>query len=88
MTDAAGAVGFVVGHRHNDAFIAVNRLLKAGEEVLFVGDRSWQSPDGTGVMFVPAKASTAAVLQKAAAELGLSFRGVKERPARRDATSW
>ena len=58
----------------------MNRLLKAGEEVLFVGDRSWQSPDGTGVMFVPAKASTAAVLQKAAADLGLSFRGVKERP--------
>ena len=27
----------------NDAFIAVNRLLKAGEEVFFVGDRSFQS---------------------------------------------
>jgi hypothetical protein len=49
--------------------------------VLFVGDRSWQSADGTGVMFVPAKASTAAVLQKAAVDLGLTFRGVKERPA-------
>jgi hypothetical protein len=55
--------------------------LKAGEEVLFVGDRSWQSADGTGVMFVPAKASTAAVLQKASAELGLTFRGVTTRPA-------
>jgi hypothetical protein len=81
VTDAAGAVGFVVGHRYNDAFIAVNRLLKAGEEVLFVADRGWQSPDGTGVIFVPAKASTAAVLQKAAADLGLSFRGVTARPA-------
>ena len=80
VTDAAGAVGFIVGHRYNDAFIAANRLLKAGEEVLFVGDRSWQSTDGTGVMFVPAKPSTAAVLQKAALDLGLSFRGVKERP--------
>ncbi|MGE0360735.1 MAG: M14 metallopeptidase family protein [Vicinamibacterales bacterium] len=80
VTDAAGAAGFVVGHRHNDAFIAVNRLLKAGEEVHFVADRSWQSADGTGVMFIPAKASTAAVLQKAAADLGLSFRGVTARP--------
>ena len=81
VTDATGAVGFVVDHRHNDAFIAVNRLLKAGEEVLFVGDRSWQSADGTGVMFVPAKTSTSAVLQKASAELGLTFRGVTTRPA-------
>ena len=40
VTEAAGAVGYVVNHKINDAFIAVNRLLKAGEEVFFVGDRT------------------------------------------------
>ena len=36
-------MGYVVNHKNNDAFIAVNRLLKADEEVFFVGDRSYQS---------------------------------------------
>jgi hypothetical protein len=46
-----------------------------------VGNRRWQSADGTGVIYVPAKATTAAVLQKAAADLGVSAAGVAERPA-------
>jgi hypothetical protein len=81
ITNAAGAAGFVVAHRNNDAFTAINRLLKAGEEAYFVGDRTWQSADGTGAIFIPAKPTTAAVLQKAAADLGLSFAGVAQKPA-------
>ena len=81
VTSAQGAVGFTVPHRLNDSFKAVNRLLKAGEEVFFVGDRSFQSQDGTGVMYITAKPSTAAVLQKAAADFGLTFTGVTSRPA-------
>ena len=73
VTDAAGAVGYVVNHRNNDAFIAVNRLLKANEEALFVGDRSYQSADGTGVIFITAKPTTKAILDKAAIDLGLNF---------------
>lgn len=80
VTSAQGAVGFIVPHRVNDAFTAVNRLLKAGEEVFFVADRSYQSQDGTGVLFITAKPTTAAVLQKAAAEVGLTFTGVTQRP--------
>jgi hypothetical protein len=80
VTDAAGAVGYVVSHRHNDAFTAANRLLKAGEEVYAVADRSWRSADGTGVLFVPAKPTTAALLRKSATDLGLSFTAVTERP--------
>ncbi|MCC7125683.1 MAG: peptidase [Acidobacteria bacterium] len=80
VTSATGAVGFTVPHRLNDAFTAVNRLLKAGEDVFFVGDRSWQSTDGTGVIFVAAKASTLPLLQKAATDLGVSFTGVTTRP--------
>jgi hypothetical protein len=80
VTAAAGAAGYVIAHKHNDAFTAVNRLLKAGEEVFFVADRSYQSTDGTGVMYVTAKPSTAAILQKAATDLGLSATGVAQRP--------
>ncbi len=81
VTDAAGAVGYVVNHKNNDAFIAVNRLLKANEEVFFVGDRSYQSTDGTGVIFITAKPTTKAILDKAAADLGLNFTAVTQRPA-------
>jgi hypothetical protein len=81
VTDAAGAVGYVVAHHQNDAFIAINRLLKANEEVFFVADRSWQSTDGTGAIFISAKPTTKAVLDKAAADLGLNFTAVSQRPS-------
>jgi hypothetical protein len=81
VTDGASAVGYVVGQRYNDAFIAVNRLLKAGEEVSFVADRNYQNRDGTGVIFIAAKPSTRAVLERAAAELGLNFTAVASRPS-------
>ena len=81
VTEAAGAVGYVVSHHQNDAFIAVNRLLKANEEVFFVADRAWQSPDGTGVIFITAKPTTGAILTKAAAELGVNFTAVAQRPS-------
>ena len=65
VTDAAGAVGYVVAHhKNNDAFIAVNRLLKANEEAFFVGDRRYQSADGTGVIFITAKPTTKAILRE------------------------
>ncbi|MDP2391376.1 MAG: M14 family metallopeptidase, partial [Acidobacteriota bacterium] len=80
VTEAAGAAGYVVSHHQNDAFIALNRLMKAGEEAYFVADRSWQSANGTGVIFIPAKATTSAVLAKAAADLGLNFTAVAQRP--------
>ena len=47
----------------------------------FVGDRSYQSADGTGVMFITARPSTGAVLAKAAADFGLNFTAVTARPS-------
>ncbi|MCA1584197.1 MAG: peptidase, partial [Acidobacteria bacterium] len=81
ITEAQGAVGYVVSHAQNDAFVAVNRLLKANEEAYFLADRSFQSANGAGVIFIPAKASTGAVLKKAADDLGLSFTAVAQKPA-------
>ncbi|MGE0813651.1 MAG: M14 family metallopeptidase [Vicinamibacterales bacterium] len=81
VTSANGTTGYAIAHRQNDAFTVVNRLLKAGEEVYFVADRRWQSTDGTGAIYVAAKPSTLAILQKAATDLGVSATGVAERPA-------
>ena len=81
VAGAAKPAGYVVSHHQNDAFVVVNRLMKAGEDVYWPADRGiGAAPGGTGVMYVPSKSSTLAVLQKAAADLGLSFTGVRLAP--------
>jgi hypothetical protein len=69
----AGAAGFLLDHRVNDSFMAVNRLLKAGEEVFWLKDPVVS--DGrnypAGAIYVPAKGGAAALLEKAAKDLGL-----------------
>jgi hypothetical protein len=90
VTPAAGKVaqvpsggGYLLSHQVNDSFVAVNRLLKANEEVYWI--KSPFSANGkqygAGTMFIPAKASTLAVVQKAAADRGLSFDAVASKPA-------
>ena len=64
--------GYVVSHAPNDAFIVVNRLLKAGEHVFWPGPTS---------MYIAARSSTRPMLERAAAELGLTFTGVSQPPA-------
>ena len=49
--------------------------------MFFVRDRTWQSADGTGVMFITARPSTLAVLKTAATDLGLTFTAVAQKPA-------
>jgi hypothetical protein len=89
ITPAAGKVaqvpaggGYLLSHQVNDAFVAVNRLLKANEEVYWlkspVAANGKQYPIGT--MYIPAKPSTVAIVQKLAAEKGLSFDAAPSRP--------
>ena len=75
--------GYVVSHRQNDAFIAVNRLLKAGEEVYWPSSNPARRPGPVdpASMYIDAKSSTLPVLRKAAADLGLTFTGVSATPA-------
>jgi hypothetical protein len=84
LTYADGAVGFFLDTRLNDAFRAVNQLLKAGEEV-----RRLQEPlsvKGTtypaGTFFVARKDSTPGLLEKIARELGTPFAGTLEAPGK------
>jgi hypothetical protein len=81
VIESAQTAGYVVSHSVNDAFVAVNRLLKQGEEVFFVRDRTWQSPDGTGVIYITAKPTTLAALKTAATDLGLTFTATSQRPS-------
>src|SRR6266852_310608 len=79
---AAGAVaqapaggGYLLSHQVNDSFVAVNRLLKANEEVYWL--KSAFSANGrqysAGTIYVPAKTSTLPIVQKLASDTGLSF---------------
>jgi uncharacterized membrane protein YgcG len=75
--------GYLLSHQVNDAFVAVNRLLKANEDVYWL--KSTLSANGkqypTGTMFIPAKPSATSIVQKLAADKGLSFDAVGSRPA-------
>jgi hypothetical protein len=79
----AEAAGYFLSHQLNDAFIAVNRLLKAGAEVDWtknaatIDGRTWPA----GTMFIPATASVMPILQQLSVEKGLSFTAVATRPS-------
>jgi len=84
ITGVADPAGYFVTHQ-NDAFIVVNRLLKAGEDVYWPRDRragaGGAGGSGIGAMYIAAKATTRSILQRAASDLGLSFVGVATPPA-------
>jgi hypothetical protein len=80
--DAEGAVGFFLSARTNDSFRAVNRLLKAGEEVRRL-EEPWVVQGAThpaGMFFITRKATTLLLLEKIAAELGTRFVGSPTAP--------
>jgi hypothetical protein len=69
------AAGYLLSHQPNDAFSATTRLLKAGEDVYWLkapfttNGKSYQA----GTIYIPAKASTRAAVDKLANDLGLTF---------------
>ena len=83
VAQAPNGGGYLLSHQVNDAFVAVNRLLKANEDVYWL--KSAATANGktypVGTMFIPAKASTLPILQKLAADKGLTFDAVAARPA-------
>ena len=83
VLDTEGAVGFFLSVRTNDAFRAVNRLQKAGEEVRRLQESA--VVDGVkhpaGFFYIPRKPTTLPLLEKIAAELGTPFRGTTTAPS-------
>ena len=80
VASANGAAGFLLSHDENDAVTVMNRVYKNGGEVDWVkspitaGGKTFTQ----GAYYFPA--SQLPVLQKAAADLGVSFVGVTSKP--------
>jgi Zinc carboxypeptidase len=76
------AAGYLLSHATNDAFIAVNRALKAGNEVYWI--KTPMTANGktypAGAFYIASKSGTPAMLQTLAKEKGLSFDGTSAKP--------
>lgn len=70
-----GKAGWLIDHRYNDAFVLINRVLKAGGEVRWLLDEGKQ-----GMWFVSNSPTVKALVEKSAAELGLALEGVETSP--------
>jgi hypothetical protein len=74
--------GYLISHEQNDSFVLVNRLLKNGDEVYWLKAPATLAGHtaGAGTMYVPARPANTAILEKAAAELGVTIQRVASRP--------
>jgi hypothetical protein len=81
-TQAPAGGGWLLSHEVNDAFIAVNRLLAAGEEISFLKDPVAGAglPEGPGTIFIAARPTTLPYLVSLADETGLRFQAVALTP--------
>ncbi|HUR92031.1 MAG TPA: M14 metallopeptidase family protein [Gemmatimonadaceae bacterium] len=81
--EMAGAPGWFIGHETNDAFVAVNRLLAAGQDVFWLRDsvRTGSSSFGQGAYYVPVVAAALPLLRQVAREKGLTVVAAQRAPA-------
>jgi hypothetical protein len=79
VVPANASAGYLLNAHENNAFIAVNDLLKAGVKVSRLPQGVEGMPPGT--FFVPAGAKAKEILQQAAAKLGVKASGIKKKPA-------
>jgi hypothetical protein len=74
--------GYILDHRVNDAFVAINQLVKNGEDVYRLKDKV--QVDGKnlpeGAIYIPAKISTLLLIQNLTKEKGLTFEGIPTQP--------
>ena len=83
VTQSKNAVGFLLDHRVNDAFIAINRLLRRKQDVYWLKE-DFQVEEKTypaGTIYIPAKSSTLRRLENIAKEIGLNFEGIDSKPS-------
>jgi hypothetical protein len=84
VTHGQNAVGFLLDHRVNDAFIAINRLLRRKEEVYWLkaAFRVKEKTYPAGTIYIPALSSaTLRRVETLAKEIGLNFEGIDTKPA-------
>ncbi|HEX7943472.1 MAG TPA: M14 metallopeptidase family protein [Phenylobacterium sp.] len=75
--------GWLISHQINDGFIVTNRLAKAKAPVFWVdGPTTVAGQDlGRGAIWIPAGPKAKAIVERAAAELGVTAYGVDKAPA-------
>jgi len=80
--NGSSTLGYILDHRVNETFIAINRLVKSGEEVYWLKEKIQINgktlPEGA--VFIPAKTSILPKLQELAQEKGLRFESVMVKP--------
>jgi hypothetical protein len=83
IISATQPAGYLISHAQNDSFVLVNRLLKNGDEVYWLKKPTTLAghTTGPGTMYVPARPETRKVLDKAAADLGLTIQAVATKPS-------
>jgi hypothetical protein len=72
VTAVSSPAGYVISHQLVDSFVALNRLLAAGEEGYWLPDGRW---------YITARPSTRAALEKTAADLGVGAQATTEKPS-------
>ncbi len=79
----AGSRGLLLSHDANDAFVAVNRALKAGANVQWLKAPMTANGKtyGAGSFYIEAAGQARAVAEKAAKDLGLSFDATGDAPS-------
>lgn len=78
---STGTGGYVISPRINNAFIAVNDLLKQGVEVYRLPNKiNGNENMGPGAFYIPGSAKAQAVLSKASADLGLKVSAIAKKP--------
>jgi hypothetical protein len=77
VTGVGTAPGYYFSHSTNNSFMAINRLVAAGEDVRWLSD----GPMGQGTFYVASRPSTRPALEKIAAELGVEFQAATSAPA-------
>jgi hypothetical protein len=74
--------GYLLSHQFNDAFTGTTRLLAAGEDVYWL-QNAFTANKKTypiGTIYIPAKKTTQAQVEKLAADLGLNFDAIAVKP--------
>jgi hypothetical protein len=83
VSEGRPVAGYLISHQVNDAFTATTRLLAVKEDVYWLGQpfTSGGRTFPAGTIYVPAKATTRATLQKIAADTGVHVDATAVRPA-------
>ena len=78
-TVASSSNGWLLSHASNDAFAAVNRILKSGGDVYWVKTPSANAPLGS--FYIPARGNVRSTLDALARERGVSFTAASGQPS-------